>query len=262
MMKRIAFIVAFILACGVAQAATVHLKNGSTVSGKIIAKTADSVKLDVSGVTLTYYNDEIDRMDEADAPVAAPAEPVAPAPADKVEPVVAAPPVVSNDVVMPPATPPVVAPVVPSPVAPTPVAAVPLPVAAAPSQADVYAGMSKKDLIMKFIDVFGTRKSMGLNFDQMATKLSPQEAEVFKKTFKVDEIIERMVPLYDKHFSEADLKTLIDFYSSPTGKRLVETIPTIMTESVEVSAKYFEDHMQAMAGGLKQSGALAQPAQP
>jgi hypothetical protein len=134
----------------------------------------------------------------------------------------------------------------------------------ASSKPDAYAGMLKKDLILKFIDVFGTKKSMYANFAQMMNTLPPAQSEVFQKTFKVDEIIQDLVPLYDKHFTEADLKALIDFYTTPIGRKLVETIPLLMNESVEVSSKYFEAHMSQLTGDLKKTGATsaATPAQP
>ncbi len=40
-------------------AETIHLKNGKTVEGKIIEKTKEYIKLDVDGITLTYYSDQI-----------------------------------------------------------------------------------------------------------------------------------------------------------------------------------------------------------
>ena len=278
MLKRMAFVLAFVLACGMAQAATVYLKNGSSVSGKIIARTADSVKLDVSGVTLTYYSDEINRVDETDAAAPAPAETAAPAKA--VEPAppaeVTSPPAAQNPspVEAAPAAPqapkdqpPAVAPAAPAEpapqvVPPAPAASAEPTVQAEPpalSRPDPYAGMLKKDLILKFIDVFGTKKSMYANFAQMMNTLPPAQAEVFQKTFKVEEIIQELVPLYDKHFTEADLKALIDFYTTPIGQKLVTTIPQLMNESVEVSSKYFEAHMSQLTGDLKKNGATSVP---
>lgn len=182
-MKKFIFLSLFLLAATSAGAETVYLKNGVVASGKIVEKTGASLLLDVGGTKVTYYNDEIDRIEEGDAaPAAAPA-------------------------------------------------------AAAP------VSEAKRKLILQFIDVFGTRSSMSANFEQMMNSMSPADAAKMRTAFKIDDIIEALIPLYDKYFSEADLQSFINFYGSEDGKKLVSTIPQIMRGSVEISAKYFEEHM-------------------
>jgi hypothetical protein len=134
--------------------------------------------------------------------------------------------------------------VAPSPVAPVAPAkevAPTMPVAA-PS---AVLSPEKKEKILKFIEVFGTRETMKMNFDQILASMPPQDAEKLKGAFNIDEVIQELIPLYDKYFTSEDLDGFIQFYSSPTGHKLVQTIPLIMKESVDVSAKYFEEHLPA-----------------
>jgi hypothetical protein len=72
-------------------------------------------------------------------------------------------------------------------------------------------------------------------------KQKPEEAQKMRDRIKVDEIIDRLIPLYDQHFTADDLQAYIDFYSSPKGKKLLTEIPSLMKESVGVSAKYFTE---------------------
>ena len=44
-------------------AETIVLKSGKTVEGRIIEKTKDHIKIDVSGIPITYYSDEIVNID-------------------------------------------------------------------------------------------------------------------------------------------------------------------------------------------------------
>jgi uncharacterized protein len=188
----------FVLLVGVcvgampALADTVRLKNGTVVEGKIIEKTADAVKMEVSGVALTYYNDEIDAEQTAQG----------------------------EDAVQP-------APV-------TDAAAV-----------DDLSSMSKDALIRKFVQIYGVKENMQANFDQMTASLKPDQAEAFRAAIKVDDIIQELLPVYDKHFSENDLRAYIRFYSSPEGKKLVQTLPLLMKDSVDVSMKYLDVHLPA-----------------
>ncbi|NTV28642.1 MAG: DUF2059 domain-containing protein [Candidatus Omnitrophica bacterium] len=271
MLRRVWLVLALAMVCGSAQAATVYLKNGSSVSGKLLERTADNVKIEVSGVTLTYYNDELDRVEGEEAAATVPA---------KSEPAAIAASVVSAEpaaAVAGSSNPPAATTAAPAPSAEVPAAPVvnapaeqaaqvaqegpaapeaPVPQAATSSEGD------KKQLILKFIDVFGTKRMMSANFSQMMKSMTPEQADSFQKAIKVDDIIQALLPIYDKHFSEAELKTLIDFYSTPVGRKLIDTIPALMSESVEVSAKYFEAHMQELANGLQKTGGSSQPVKP
>jgi hypothetical protein len=48
-----------------------------------------------------------------------------------------------------------------------------------------------------------------------------------------DEMMQAMVPAYQKHFTKGDIDNLIAFYSSPTGAKLLRDLPSIMAESMQ-----------------------------
>lgn len=65
-MKNILMMVCFLLAASShAFADTVYLKSGRVVEGNIIERSDRQIKIDVNGMTLTYYMDEVDRVDSA-----------------------------------------------------------------------------------------------------------------------------------------------------------------------------------------------------
>lgn len=49
-------------------------------------------------------------------------------------------------------------------------------------------------------------------------------------------IREAIYPLYDKFYSEQELRDLIAFYRTPTGQKVVDTLPALLTES-NIAAK-------------------------
>jgi len=102
----------------------------------------------------------------------------------------------------------------------------------------------KKTLILKFIDVFGTRKALTNNLDSVLKQIekeNPEEAQKFRQRLNVDEIIDRLLPIYDHNFTTYDLRALIAFYGSPEGQKLLDTLPILMKESVGVSVKYMKE---------------------
>ena len=199
---------------GLASAATVNLINGSVVQGDIVKQNSKSLQISVDGVPMTYYSDEIKDID---------GKPFA---AGQKE------PALQPETVAQPET------TAQHEIGPLPVSApAPVPEAGTTDQ-------DKKALILKFIDVFGTRQSLTNNFELMLKqieKAKPDEAQKIRQRVKVDEIIERLLPIYDRHFTSEDLKVFIAFYGSAEGQKLIGTIPDLMKESVQESVKYMEE---------------------
>lgn len=115
---------------------------------------------------------------------------------------------------------------------------------------------SKAD-VQQLLDAMHTRDMM----TQMMTAMKQQERQMIHqqlanqnnlppdfeaKTDKIiddvvgnmplDDILQAMIPVYQKHFTKGDMDALIAFYSSPTGQKMVKEMPAITTESMQASA--------------------------
>jgi hypothetical protein len=134
--------------------------------------------------------------------------------------------------------------------APTGETVAPVPAAAKP--AAELIDQDKKALILKFIDVFGTRQALANNFELMLKQIEkdkPQEAQKIRQRISVDEIIERLLPIYDRNFTSEDLKAFIAFYGSAEGRKLISSIPELMKESVKESIKYMLEKFPEVKAG-------------
>ena len=72
-----------------------------------------------------------------------------------------------------------------------------------------------------------------------------------------DELIDLIVPVYDRNLTHDDVKELIRFYQSPTGRKFVSVLPKITQESMVVGEKWGRElAMKVMAKlqSLPQSG--------
>jgi hypothetical protein len=49
----------------------------------------------------------------------------------------------------------------------------------------------------------------------------------------LDDMLDAMVPVYQKHLTKGDVDALVAFYSSPTGKKILTEMPTITSESMQ-----------------------------
>jgi hypothetical protein len=76
-------------------------------------------------------------------------------------------------------------------------------------------------------------------------KAMPQVPEKFwgdfMKEVRTDELVDLIVPIYDRNLSHDDVKELIKFYESPTGKKFVSVLPKITQESMGVGEKWGRD---------------------
>ncbi len=66
-------------------------------------------------------------------------------------------------------------------------------------------------------------------------------AEGFLAAANVDDFIELIIPIYDKHFTEAELDGMIAFYKTPLGQKLIKELPAVATEAQQAGAVWGKD---------------------
>lgn len=67
-------------------------------------------------------------------------------------------------------------------------------------------------------------------------------------------LIEKMIPLYKKHFTHGDIKGLIAFFESPVGQKYAEKTPIITQESMAVGQEWGKEIAQKVQQKLKRKG--------
>jgi len=114
----------------------------------------------------------------------------------------------------------------------------------APSKEDVrklFDIMSSKEQVRQMMEqMFQQMRTM--NREQMKKRrpdVSEEEmarldrqSEDLIKNFPLDEMLNDMVPVYQKHFTKADIDGLTAFYSSPTGQKFLHEIPAVTGETM------------------------------
>ncbi len=62
----------------------------------------------------------------------------------------------------------------------------------------------------------------------------------FIKEVNAESLVELVIPIYDKYLSHDEIKDIIRFYESPSGRKLVKVLPMITEESMDVGRKWGE----------------------
>jgi hypothetical protein len=112
--------------------------------------------------------------------------------------------------------------------------------------------------IRQLLDVVGTKALMSQMMDTMVDDIKPLLAKAlppgeyrerlidlffvkFKSKADPQQLVESIVPLYDKYLSAEEIKGLIQFYQTPLGQKTVTVIPKVMAESQEQGRKWGEE---------------------
>lgn len=75
-----------------------------------------------------------------------------------------------------------------------------------------------------------------------------------KSLMDPNDLIEIIIPIYNRHFSQEDIEGLIAFYKTPLGQKLVKEQPIIMQESMRAGEIWGEEFAQRIMDKMKESG--------
>ena len=105
---------------------------------------------------------------------------------------------------------------------------------------------SSKDVkIAKLLETMGSTQAMKTSFEYMINyykqnnpQISSEYWDNASKHVDYDELVQKLVPVYSKHFTEQEIVDLLKFYNTSTGKKMIEKTPTILEESMEIGRKW------------------------
>jgi hypothetical protein len=117
--------------------------------------------------------------------------------------------------------------------------------------------------VRQLMEVFGVGRMLSQMNTQMASMMQQQLPCVpasywqgFIDANGVRELTERMVPIYQRHFSATDIQGLLKFYRSPLGKKVITEMPATMAEGMQLGQDWGRERAQAMLGELQKSGRI------
>jgi hypothetical protein len=116
-----------------------------------------------------------------------------------------------------------------------------------------------------FLDVSGARKASDSQTRQLiqVEKMNelmknPENAKEINKLFDVitkeairfDDVIIALLPVYQKHFTLAELQELNKFYSTETMQNMIVKLPLIAQDAAPIQVKLISDYYERLAKGL------------
>ena len=75
------------------------------------------------------------------------------------------------------------------------------------------------------------------------------------------DLTEKMIPVYQRHFTAEDIDGLLKFYGSPLGRKVVAEMPATMAEGMQIGKQWGQERGQQMIAQLQSQGTLNQQGQ-
>jgi hypothetical protein len=116
---------------------------------------------------------------------------------------------------------------------------------AAPSKAEVRRFLELMQVRARMVQMVAGMKEQGRRGAEAAlrAKISdPTPEQLARATkigddvfqdFPIDEMVDAVVPIYQRHLTKSDLDAVIAFYSSPAGQKLLKESPAMMAEAMK-----------------------------
>jgi uncharacterized protein len=143
---------------------------------------------------------------------------------------------------------------------------------------------ASRDDILKLFDVMQVRDQMRQVMRQVTVQMRSMSREQMKKTdpnitaeelakidarseqmieaVPVNDMLDDMIPVYQKHLTKGDVDAMIGFYSTPTGQKILREMPAMAAEGMQALQPRMRKIMDETMRSLPQTnrpGATKQP---
>ncbi|PYV82015.1 MAG: hypothetical protein DMG93_13410 [Acidobacteria bacterium] len=129
--------------------------------------------------------------------------------------------------------------------------------AAKASRGQAQVQQDKQADIRRLLEITGSGALATQSMDQMEKTIRPMVTdalppgeyrakvvdlffEKFRSKRDPANLMNLVIPIYDKYYSDEDIRGLIQLYQTPLGKKMLSTLPNVMAESQAAGTKWGE----------------------
>lgn len=122
--------------------------------------------------------------------------------------------------------------------------------------------------VLKLLELMRVRDELQMTLDSMKQEMKGQAEQVLRDKvpnpsaaqlksvngilddafaeLSVDDLIQDLVPVYQRHLTRDDVQALVTFYASPPGQKILRVQPAILRESMETAGTSQQKRMETM----------------
>lgn len=95
------------------------------------------------------------------------------------------------------------------------------------------------------------RDKLPPDFEQRMTRMMDQMLH----DMPMDEMMQAMIPAYQKHLTKHDVNELITFYSSPTGQKILREMPAMLADAMQSAMPVMQNYVEKVQSRVQQETA-------
>lgn len=110
---------------------------------------------------------------------------------------------------------------------------------------NVNAQTSKEVKTKELLELMGATDSMKQMLPVVIEQVKAQYPNVshsywdkFKNKIDTNELIDLIVPVYNKYYTEAEIDQLVQFYKTPIGQKVRKVTPQVSVESMQAGQQW------------------------
>jgi hypothetical protein len=86
------------------------------------------------------------------------------------------------------------------------------------------------------------------------TNVDPSFWDDFMKEVQPDDLVNLVIPVYDRNFTAEEIDGMVAFYSSPVGQKVLAKMPAVMQQSMQVGQTWGAELGKKVIQKLQQKG--------
>ncbi len=119
----------------------------------------------------------------------------------------------------------------------------------------IYSAMTSQ-LASNFADLYRQQHpSANPAVVQKAATDATERMQALLKTISTDELLDAIVPIYQKYFTHSDIKAINEFYETPTGQKLLSNTTAMTVEVMQAAMSVVKKHTAEIQAQIEKAAA-------
>ena len=104
----------------------------------------------------------------------------------------------------------------------------------------------KRDLVTKLMIATDMYSSLDFSINSIVASMPEEIRPSLRKAIKTDELMRRVIPVYERHLSKETIQALLDFYHTEPGNAWLRAQDAIMKDTMAVSKAYTSECVKSL----------------
>lgn len=105
----------------------------------------------------------------------------------------------------------------------------------------------KRDLVVKLMIATDMYSTLDFSINSIVASMPEEIRPSLRQAIKTDELMRRVIPVYERHLSKETIQALLDFYHSDPGNAWLRAQDGIMKDTMAVSKAYTSECVKSLS---------------